>query len=298
MDEILKAIESQRWYFFENNDKIIFDRDTAAIWANLAYFPYGKGDDSYSHVNSYAEVRTLLDETNAQKFGGCSDWKIPTPTELWIMIEDQTFPYKEGACWRIKNNYYWCVDNDGLTSKDLDDFGAFEDISGARGVFVIPCSYALMPEHYFAAPHEVLEIFIANNLVPKFNDAAINAIFVEYAASLGKNPPPQTFDFQSLLKSFDLKTVAQSPQNYYAAVQKLTSEILKILPDNDEVSEIHARSNEFFARLEEINRKGNIFSKLAAKETLDADFNERPSFQYLAEHLARIVSSAKGISAP
>ena len=294
MDEILTAIQSQRWFFFDNNDKIIFDRDTAAIWANLAHFPYGKNGDSYSHASSYAEVKTLLSDTNAKKFGGFSDWKIPTPTELWIMIEDQTFPYKEGACWRIKNNYYWSVDNDGLTSKDLDDFGAFEDISSARGVFVIPCSYALIPENYLADPQEVLNIFIENNLVPKFNDASVNVIFAEHAASLGKTPPPQTFDFQNLLESFDLKTIEQSPENYYAAVQKLTSEMLKTLPANDEICEIHDKSNEFFARLEEINRKGNIFSKLAAREALEADFNERPSFQYLAEHLAHFVRNAKG----
>lgn len=38
IDILLDAIKKQRWYFFENNDKIIFDRDTGLIWTNLKKF--------------------------------------------------------------------------------------------------------------------------------------------------------------------------------------------------------------------------------------------------------------------
>ena len=44
--KILQAIQKQRWYFFANNDKILLDKDTALLWANLDKFPYRnqKGD--------------------------------------------------------------------------------------------------------------------------------------------------------------------------------------------------------------------------------------------------------------
>ena len=44
VDILSNAIKKQRWYFFENNDKIIFDRDTSLIWTNLKYFPYKNKD--------------------------------------------------------------------------------------------------------------------------------------------------------------------------------------------------------------------------------------------------------------
>ena len=39
-EKILAAIKAQRWFFFENNDKILFDSRNALIWANLNLFPW------------------------------------------------------------------------------------------------------------------------------------------------------------------------------------------------------------------------------------------------------------------
>ena len=37
-ERILEAIKNQRWYFFKNKTKILMDRDTGLLWANLSYF--------------------------------------------------------------------------------------------------------------------------------------------------------------------------------------------------------------------------------------------------------------------
>lgn len=37
INKILEAIKKQRWYFFKNDPKILMDRDTGYLWANLDY---------------------------------------------------------------------------------------------------------------------------------------------------------------------------------------------------------------------------------------------------------------------
>ena len=67
-EKILQAIQNQRWFFFSNNKYILFDRDTALIWANLNYFPHGiiyngeKNFVGYSCTKNYVEVRNLLSQ--------------------------------------------------------------------------------------------------------------------------------------------------------------------------------------------------------------------------------------------
>ncbi len=232
MDEILAAIKNQRWYFFENNDKIIFDSKTALIWANLEFFSYRKSATMYSSAKNYAEVKTLLNATNAQKFGGFGDWQIPTPEELWSFVEDKTFPYYSGKKWRIKTFSNWCVNYNGnLACKDLDNAGARASIYTTSNVNVILCSHALA-ENFSYSPQAVLEIFIQNNLTPKFNDAPANKIFANYKAGY-QTPQPQAasenLDYKNLLKNYALDAVAQSPIQYYKAARKLSDEILEYL---------------------------------------------------------------------
>ena len=41
IDRILEAIKNQRWYFFKNKTKIMFDKRTGLLWPNLNYFNIG-----------------------------------------------------------------------------------------------------------------------------------------------------------------------------------------------------------------------------------------------------------------
>ena len=190
-EKILQAIQNQRWFFFSNNKYILMDRDTALIWANLDYFPYGKTNNTmpYFDGNFYAEVKNLMRQINSQRFGGFDDWKIPTPLEFWEMIEDKSFPYQEGFNWRILEKFNWCVDWYGISRKSLDDRGATTEIK-PRSAYVIPCNSVFVPKEYaqnispsnrfYSAKEKAkftLDIFTRNNLVPIFHDAETTRLY-------------------------------------------------------------------------------------------------------------------------
>ena len=48
IEKILEAIKNQRWYFIKNKPRILFDKNTGLIWANLNTFNYvDKDGNSY-----------------------------------------------------------------------------------------------------------------------------------------------------------------------------------------------------------------------------------------------------------
>lgn len=71
VEKILSAIKAQRWYFLENNPKVLLDKNTLNIWANLEYFPYAK-EISWGSFTAYnrEEVKNLINEINSQNWGG------------------------------------------------------------------------------------------------------------------------------------------------------------------------------------------------------------------------------------
>lgn len=252
--KILRAIEHQRWFFFSNNEKILFDRNTALVWANLNHFPYGKGNSMpYFDTNDYYEVRRLISETNSQKFGGFSDWKVPEPSELWSMIEDKSFPFQRGKNWRICGYFNWCVDWFGLSRKGLDDSGATSDII-PRSAYVIPCSRAFLPPNFSATPEEVLKIFTTHKLNPNFNDSEAAQLYRKiFIEKIAENKPQlvkklseienqiaelenaqkksANFDYQPLIKKFDAAAIAKSPIKYFDAVLVVTDELFDALQE-------------------------------------------------------------------
>lgn len=209
IERILEAIKNQRWYFFKNKPKVLMDRDTALLWADLNYFPYQKNNNTedYSGDNNYQEVRTLIEQTNSQKFGACEKWRIPTHFELWKMIEDKSFPFREGDYRYIKRCRNFCINYNGsIRSKDLCSSDASSSgIDTGRGlglvfgpsfgavavnVAVIPCSDIFVPENYeknispsnnFYSETEklqfTLDIFVQNDLIPLFDNAEITQLY-------------------------------------------------------------------------------------------------------------------------
>ena len=178
-DKFYNAVRNQRWFFFKNKPNVIFDRDTALLWADLKSFPYEPTEHSRYQLS---EVQYLIDKTNSNGIDGFKNWRIPTPAELWKMIEDKTFPYQKGADWRIKGDWSYCVFYNGqYQSKDLDYAGEFRQMC-FNSVCVIPCSAELRTANYeFYAEYEkfqrMLDIFSTNNLEPIFNDASVTGLF-------------------------------------------------------------------------------------------------------------------------
>ena len=269
IEKILQAIKNQRWYFFKNKPKVLMDRDTALLWANLDYFPYCKNNNSdyYSNSNSYAEVKNLLQSTNSAGIDGYTDWKIPTPFELWKMIEDKTFPYQEGNYWYIKNYGAYCVDYNGIYQiKNLYYDGATEKINTSYSAAVIPCSHAAVPTDYennIAPDNKIyteteklqftLDIFVQNELVPIFDDAEITQLYRQIyvdkpillkelseldaqISELQKNEVrlTATFNYKPILAKYDVKAVENSVIQYYEAVLSVTDEFLNLLQEYED----------------------------------------------------------------
>lgn len=362
--KILDAIKSQRWFFFENNSKIIFDRDTALVWANLDFFPFEKGSRSYVCRNSYQEVKDLMKRTNIDKFGGYYDWKIPKLNELIKFVKDKTFPYWTGTNWRIKNSNYrfWVITKDfaweseAITAKDMDSLSDFDTKNfDAR---VLPCNHSLQPQNFASLAREVLDIFSKNKLIPSFNNYDITRLYKKIfisgenvedlknqLAEIENKTPKLTanFDYLPLLKKFDTAAIKKSPIKYFKSVLSLSDELLEILDEyensqsetigecskialklsakfiesphlseeennlleerqkflaqrlelgTDEVKfqilAVKAQAEEFFARLEKINRGKNSIRELAELEN-----EPRATFEFLVENLANIICDAQ-----
>ncbi len=177
-ERILNAIKNQRWFFFKNKPNIIFDRDTALLWADLKSFPY----EISSRYYKLYEVQSLIDNTNIIGIDGFKNWRIPTPAELWKIIVDTTFPYSQVGNMRIKNRLIWCVYHNGrYMSKDLSYSSSTSGL-GYDFVSVIPCSDTLQPANYEtcaadAKTRHALNIFKQNKLQPIFTDASVTELY-------------------------------------------------------------------------------------------------------------------------
>ncbi len=243
IDRILEAIKNQRWFWFVGKPKVLFDRDTALLWADLNYFPYNNCD--VNRINDH-----MVDYSG--------QWQIPTPFELWKMIADKSFPFQGGGNWRILNEYPWTVFHNGRYHyRNLDGAGTTSSMNQGTGR-VIPCCHALVPPDYennispsnnFYSEKEKLQftlnIFTSNELIPLFADESIThlyrSIFVEKPALLKQLADVQTeinqlkevvllsstFDYRALLTNYNIPAIDRSIIKYHAAVTSLADDFFR-----------------------------------------------------------------------
>lgn len=257
LDRILDAIKNQRWFFFANKPKVLMDRDTAILWANLNYFPYGKNSSKYS----YSEVSNLMSKTNSESWGGFSDWKVPTWLELWDMIDDKSFPFQEGNGHSIKKEDDWCVFYEGRLERTRLAGGRSHYVNA--NVYILPCSHSLVPTDYeqnispsnnFYTEKEKLQftlnIFVQNDLIPMFKDEAITQLYrkifvdkpailkqlAEIDAQIAESEQSQirltaNFNYRPILAKYDTAAVNKSAIKYFDAVLSVTDELLNVLQE-------------------------------------------------------------------
>ena len=257
IDRILEAIKNQRWYFFKNKTKILMDRDTGILWANLNYFPYGKNGniDCYS----LSEITSVINDFN---FDNMDNFRIPDCFEFWNMIYDKTFPFHYGSYWQMMDDrWYWAVMKDNrIYSKDTEDNGATADLDSNNSL-IIPCSNCLVSTSNYeknVSPSNpnytekerlqfTLDLFVQNDLWPIFDDAEITElykkIYYEKPKLLEQLQELQTqieslqtvvlisstFDYTALLAKYDVKAIDNSIIKYYQAIQQWTDELLEKL---------------------------------------------------------------------
>lgn len=257
VEKILEAIKNQRWYFIKNKPKILFDKNTGLIWANLNTFNYQdeNGDDYYSK-----EVDNII---SGYSFG-MDGFRVPTCYELWQAVEDKTIPFhrKKDEYWVLLGSYYYiCEYNGDRKVKYLEAQGATSELYDNRGNSgaLFPCSDYLIqdtdyqekvnPSNPVYTEKErlqfTLDLFTKNELWPIFTDAEVTElykqIYFEKPKLLAQLQELQTqikglqkvtllsseFDYTALLSKYDIKAIDASLIKYYQAVQQWCRELME-----------------------------------------------------------------------
>lgn len=262
VEKILEAIKNQRWYFIKNKPRILFDRNTGLIWANLHTFNcVDKDGDSY--------LLKDVDDIISKYLFGIDGFRVPTCYELWQAVADKTIPFHRGNSndWRLFYNYYCFCKYQGKTKyKSMHEGGATNGIQDYEngGIFKVtsalfPCSDYLIQNSDYQEKVKTdnpvytekerlqftLDLFTQNELVPIFNDEAITDLYqkvyfekpklVEQLQEL-ENQIKQLqtvtllsseFDYTALLAKYDIKDIDASLIRYYQAVQQWCRELME-----------------------------------------------------------------------
>lgn len=258
VEKIFEAIKNQRWYFIKNKPKVLFDKSTGLLWANLNTFNYLKegGDGYYSR-----EVDNII---SGYSFG-MDGFRVPTCYELWQAVEDKTIPFHrniDSYDWSLLDFYECiCEYNGNRKVKLLDTQGAtsssYDNERNAGMLF--PCSDYLIqnsdyqekvnPDNPVYTEKErlqfTLDLFTKNELWPIFADAEVTElykqIYFEKPKLLAQLQELQTqinelqtgtllsseFDYTALLAKYDLKAIDASLIKYYQAVQQWCRELIE-----------------------------------------------------------------------
>ena len=251
IEKILQAIKNQRWYFFKNKPRVLMDRDTGILWPNLDYFNTKKNENTFFTLE---EAKKNVEELEIDGYKG---WKIPYNDQFIKMIEDKQFPFQNGKDHRINGYYfYFCFDeNNKYKFKiNLDNYLMYDTSDSAE---LLPCYSKLVYDSYdkdVSVDNKVytelerlqftLNLFISNDLEPIFDDNEINALFkkiyFEKPALIQKLSALQqqiqslqqvimlssTFDYNSLLLKYDIKSIDTSIIKYHEAVRTIIDELM------------------------------------------------------------------------
>lgn len=260
VEKILEAIKNQRWYFIKNKPRILFDRNTGLIWANLHTFNYLDKDGNDYDYGYYYDYEYFDNIINNYSFG-VNGFRVPTCYELWQAVADKTIPFhRDGdGDWMLLGRTYWaCEYNGDIGAKYLRSSGATSYITNDSAA-LFPCSDHLIknsdyqekvnPDNPVYTEKErlqfTLDLFTQNELVPIFNDEAITELYkklyfekpqlLEQLQEL-ENQIKQLqtvtllssdFDYTALLAKYDIKAIDASLIKYYQAVQQWCRELME-----------------------------------------------------------------------
>lgn len=256
VEKILEAIKNQRWYFIKNKPKVLFDKSTGLLWANLNTFNYKdeNGNGYYSN-----EVDNII---SGYSFG-MDGFRVPSCYELWQAVEDKTIPFyrDNGKYWTLHGSYYYiCEYNGEKYVKNFEYNGATSELydNECNNGALFPCSDYLIqntdyqekvnPDNPVYTEKErlqfTLDLFTQNELWPIFDDAEVTElykkIYFEKPKLLAQLQELQAqinelqtvtllsseFDYTALLAKYDFKAIDASLIKYYQAVQQWCLELM------------------------------------------------------------------------
>lgn len=256
IDRILEAIKNQRWYFFKNKTKVLMDRNTGLLWANLKYFQHGKNKESKNDDEiSVSDKNAIL---NGLIIDCYSNWVTPT-YEVISDIINGNFPFFNADTNGIDNCRYWfCIRENKEAWVDSIDTSKTDFDNTAHN---LPCTDTLIigsdyennvsPNNPNYTEKErlqfTLDLFTQNDLWPIFDDEEITELYkkiyyekpklMEQLQALQEEIESlqtvvllsSTFDYTALLAKYDIKSIDNSVIKYYQAVQQWVEELLEKL---------------------------------------------------------------------
>ena len=257
VERILEAIKNQRWYFFKNNTKILLDRNTGLLWANLEYADWFKKNKHYS----YFEAKEMIKNFSGN---GIKGWRLPTIDELKNLVLTKTFPLHSNEAYRIKSEFTFHCVIEGSTNNRLN----LDDLSEREGTGnIIPCTSQLVDntdyKNNVSSNNPVyteqerlqftLDLLVQSGLWPIFNDDEITELYkklyFEKPVLLQELQDIQSqidalqtvellsssFDYTALLVKYDTKSIDTSIIKYYQAVQTWCDELIDKVEHYEEV---------------------------------------------------------------
>ena len=255
IDRILEAIKKQKWYFFKNKPKVLMDRDTGLLWANLDYFP----QDANGRL---LEMQPTI--VNDMNLDGYHQWEIPEKNIVDIIINPNIqFPFLteghercRGARGYIRRrNLVFCRDLNGYMWLDYD-----YPKTESHGIVITYSKELILNSDYVANVSSnnpvytekerlqfTLDLFVQNELWPIFNDDEITQlhkkIYFEKPKLLKQLQELQNqiasmqnvtlfsseFDYTALLSKYNIAAIDASIIKYYQAIQQWIDELMEKL---------------------------------------------------------------------
>ncbi len=201
IDRILEAIKNQRWYFFKNKTKLMFDKNTGLLFPNLTYYNIGCGGIWSKCTGRYGS-NPNLDFINTLIIDEIDKWELTTSNDIKNILNDNLFPFyhnfSNNRC--IMTNYnsnsyyiYSIRVSDGENNRCL----AIDRDSNAEFSFgnwecgILPKSTVLINNSDYV--HNIfngnpnytekerlqftLDLFVQNDLWPIFDDEEISELY-------------------------------------------------------------------------------------------------------------------------
>ena len=285
--KILDAIDKQRFYFLKNKPKVILDIKTGAIITNLHYI-----NETY-YINN-GESKELVERIDSLKLEGYTKWNFLDQEYLVELIENKDFYLDK----YLESGYGVCKNNDGyICGVYIYDTSYYDYDVPAH---MIACSYELASEDYeinieddnkvYTKEEKLkmsLNLFIKNDLEPIFEDDEITnlykSMYIEKPILLEKLNEIEkqidelktevvlssTFDYNTILLNYDIKSIDNSIIKYYKAIQSWIDDLFTKLQHFedakwDTIREFNICGLELSKRYEEnpnLDQKENLLLK-------------------------------------
>ena len=242
IDRILEAIKNQRWYFFKNKTKLMFDKNTGLLFPNLTYYNIGVGGIWSQCIGRY-DTNPNIDFLSDLVIDGITNWILPVSTDIKEILNDSSFPfyhnYSSDCCIRTNYNsgsYYihtLRVSDGGndrclVISRRPDAF-----YFGNYNCGVFPKSEQLIKNNDYKSniscgnPNYTekerlqftLDLFVQNDLWPIFDDEEITKLFKKIYYEKPKLME-QLQELQAQIESLQTVVLLSSEFDYTALLAK------------------------------------------------------------------------------